>query len=227
LCHEALVWRQLRHPNILPFLGVNNQLSPPSFCLVSKWMANGNINEFLTKHPSHDRLQSIIEIAEGIRYLHNFNPQIVHADIRGGNVLVSDDFRCVLADFGISLMMETQVPATTTLRRGTIRWLPPEMIDTSLYQPEYLAARDIYSFGCTVIEIFTGKVPFSHIPTDPGVMHEVVIRRRTDPRSSEQEFPSSRLWNLLETCLSWDARERPSAKSLFKSLHSLVKTTRH
>ncbi|KAF9004863.1 kinase-like protein [Hymenopellis radicata] len=246
LCHEALVWRQLRHPNILPFLGVNDDLFAPGFCLVSKWMANGNINEFLMKHPSHDRLQSIIEIAKAfgtciisilklftlifvVYVFRSFNITgtnlINHREIQG-NVLVSDDFRCVLADFGISLMVETQVPASTTLRRGTIRWLPPEMIETSLYQPAYIAARDIYSFGCTVIEIFTVNAPFSHIATDAGVMHEVVVRKRTPPRPSEREFPSSKLWDLVVACLSGNPRDRPSAKTLLKSLYSLVKTTR-
>lgn len=50
-------------------------------------------------------------------------------------------------------MAETQAPGSTTLLQGTTRWLPPEMIDTSLFEKAYLPARDIYSFGCTVIEV--------------------------------------------------------------------------
>ncbi len=107
---------------------------------------------------------------------------------------MSDDFRCVLADFGISLMMETQVPATTTLRRGTIRWLPPEMIDTSLYQPEYLAARDIYSFGCTVIEVsglYSGETMSLNLYTVDLHGESAVLAHpngsRCDARSSNPE----------------------------------------
>ncbi|KAK0491271.1 hypothetical protein IW261DRAFT_1436717 [Armillaria novae-zelandiae] len=57
-CREALVWRQLRHPNILPFLGVSEELFAPSYCLISPWMANGNIIHYLEAHPGHDRLLS-------------------------------------------------------------------------------------------------------------------------------------------------------------------------
>ncbi|KAK0486542.1 hypothetical protein IW261DRAFT_1456002 [Armillaria novae-zelandiae] len=55
-CREALVWRQLHHPNILPFLGVNGDLFDPSFCLISPWMKNGNLMSYLEEHPDHDRL---------------------------------------------------------------------------------------------------------------------------------------------------------------------------
>ncbi|KAJ3862367.1 hypothetical protein EV359DRAFT_10643, partial [Lentinula novae-zelandiae] len=46
-CNEALLWRQLKHPNILPLLGVNEEIFSPSFCLVSPWMANKDIITYL------------------------------------------------------------------------------------------------------------------------------------------------------------------------------------
>ncbi|KIK63206.1 hypothetical protein GYMLUDRAFT_110426, partial [Collybiopsis luxurians FD-317 M1] len=50
-CHEALVWRQLKHPNILPLLGVNMDLFSPSFCLISPWMENRNVITYLKHNP--------------------------------------------------------------------------------------------------------------------------------------------------------------------------------
>ncbi|KIK65090.1 hypothetical protein GYMLUDRAFT_114413, partial [Collybiopsis luxurians FD-317 M1] len=49
--NEALIWRQLNHPNILPLLGVNVDLFRPSFCLISPWMNNKDIISFLKQHP--------------------------------------------------------------------------------------------------------------------------------------------------------------------------------
>ncbi|KAJ3756535.1 hypothetical protein EV360DRAFT_47785, partial [Lentinula raphanica] len=46
LSKEVLLWRQLKHPNILPFLGVNTELFAPSFCIVSPWMSNGDIIKY-------------------------------------------------------------------------------------------------------------------------------------------------------------------------------------
>ncbi|KAJ7598719.1 kinase-like domain-containing protein [Mycena floridula] len=82
-CREALVWKQLNHPNVLPFLGVNVELFAPSFCLVSPWMSNGNLMQFLDRHPDFDRRSAITDIAAAMQYLHEYSPSIVHADIRG------------------------------------------------------------------------------------------------------------------------------------------------
>ncbi|KAF9027827.1 kinase-like protein [Hymenopellis radicata] len=190
-CREALLWRQLRHPNILPFVGVSLDLFHPSFCLISLWMADGDLITFLEERPHLDRYPFVLDIAEGMRYLHELDPQIVHADIRGRNILVKEDFRCVLADFGISLTVETKAPGTTARGHGAIRWMPPEMMNGALFQPLYLAARDVYSFGCTIIEIHTGRPPFSDIQTDVAVMSAVLINKRMPARPSSHEFPSA------------------------------------
>jgi serine/threonine protein kinase len=46
-------------------------------------MEHGNVLSFLEKNPDHDRLGMLLEIAQGLRYLHNLNPQVIHGDIRG------------------------------------------------------------------------------------------------------------------------------------------------
>ncbi|KAF9261240.1 kinase-like protein [Marasmius fiardii PR-910] len=82
-CQEALIWTQLSHPNVLQLLGVNTKLFGGNFCLISPWMDNGDVINFLQKTPDHDRLRSICEIAAGLEYLHSRSPMIVHGDIRG------------------------------------------------------------------------------------------------------------------------------------------------
>jgi serine/threonine protein kinase len=57
---EAVVWRQLRHPNVLPFYGISEDaFEVPRLCLVSPWMNNGNIMSYLEAQPDHDRLTSV------------------------------------------------------------------------------------------------------------------------------------------------------------------------
>lgn len=162
-------------------------------------MANGNIISFLESNPNHDRLRAVgtfpvissnpmtissqvIEIAQGIEYLHSQDPQIVHADLRGvcpseisstmctdgprqANILVTDEHRCVLADFGLSRVIETQAPASSSMTlQGSLRWLPPEMMDMRLFDTAHFPARDIYSFGCTIIEVLLFSVyPLSFV----------------------------------------------------------------
>ncbi|KAK0498047.1 kinase-like domain-containing protein, partial [Armillaria luteobubalina] len=182
-CQEALMWRQLQHPNILPFLGVSEELFAPRYCLISLWMVNGNIISYLKTHPDHDRLMSLAQIAEGMKYLHNHNPPIVHADIQWGafaNILVTDDLRCCLANFGLSLFAESQTfDSTSKMGKGSARWLAPEHLDpNAVIDRAYITMRDIYAYGCTVVEIYTGKPPFSDIKSEPAAMLAVIAGRR-------------------------------------------------
>ncbi len=68
-----------------------------------------------------------------------------------------DDLRCCLADFGLSLFEESHsTPAYSSsnrMRKGTTRWLAPEHIDVELFDKAYITARDIYAYGCTVVEV--------------------------------------------------------------------------
>ena len=102
-----LAWKQLNHPNILSFLGVNADLFKESLCLVSPWMPNGNLMVYIQKNPQHDRVTSviqispqmfgliidisspkIIQIASGLYHLHSRNPPIVHGDVKGVSKIV-------------------------------------------------------------------------------------------------------------------------------------------
>ncbi|KAE9391221.1 kinase-like protein [Gymnopus androsaceus JB14] len=155
-CKEALIWRQLKHPNILPLLGVNAELFSPSFCLISPWMENKNIITYLKNNPGHNRHNVLSEVASGLYYLHSRDPPILHGDIRGANILVTDDLHCCLADFGLSLIISDSRTlsnaSTSGMTKGTIRWMAPELIIPARRAPND-TSRDVYAFGCTVLEV--------------------------------------------------------------------------
>ncbi|KAF8991446.1 kinase-like protein [Hymenopellis radicata] len=195
-CQEALIWRQVSHRNILAFYGVSIEVFPGRLCFVSPWMEHGNINDFLESHPHHDRWQCLWDIAAGIEYLHGLDPCVIHKDIRGANILVGKDFRCCLADFGISLVAETQLPGTSTRNRGNIRWLPPELINESEFDPTLLKKVDIYSFGCTIVEVSAPQVALCNFDRDLDLHGRATVfrfahrRRRSEPYCFE-EAPST------------------------------------
>ncbi|KAK0484732.1 kinase-like domain-containing protein, partial [Armillaria novae-zelandiae] len=158
-CLEAETWSALSHPNILPFFGANVDLFAPYMCLASPWMSNGCIISFLEQNPDHDRLKSITEIADGLNYLHNLDPVIVHSDIRGANIILTDDFTCCIANFGTSFAVEKvdafPLTKTQTLQspNPSLRWMAPELIRSGEHLELQSASRDVYSFGCTMIEV--------------------------------------------------------------------------
>ncbi|KAJ7226924.1 kinase-like domain-containing protein [Mycena pura] len=80
-CREALVWKDLHHPNILPFLGIDRDSFPSSLCMVSPWMEHGTVTNYLKTHGYENVDKLLHETAQGLEYLHSRN--IVHGDLRG------------------------------------------------------------------------------------------------------------------------------------------------
>ncbi|KAJ6577986.1 kinase-like domain-containing protein [Mycena capillaripes] len=137
LAREVLIWKELSHPNVLPLLGIDLTARKPSCCLVSPWMKNGNVMAFLERYPNwypySNKISLVRDIANGLEYLHDLDPPVVHGDIKGANILINDDGRACLADFGLALAFETQAFSTSSAgsTRGTLRWLAPEILDSS------------------------------------------------------------------------------------------------
>ncbi|KAK1236156.1 serine/threonine protein kinase, AGC [Marasmius sp. AFHP31] len=225
LCKETLLWTQLRHNNVLPLYGVNDELVPHAgFCLVSPWMVNGNIMQYLARNPSHDRLTAIREVAAGIAYLHSL--QIVHKDIKPQNILVDEDGHCRLADFGLS----NAVAETSTLfsaivthsnSGGTLRYMAPELLQpTENLQPpgssenvDIARAGDIYAYGCSAYEIVTGKLPFWNL-SEVMVILQVMQFGARPSRPQDGVRCSDEVWAFIERCWQQDARARPSAQDV-------------
>ncbi len=152
-----------------------------------------------------------------------------------------DDLRCCLADFGLSIFAESQAPSDSSrMRNGCIRWLASEYMDSKPFNRSYLTARDVYAYGCTVIEvgpashhhrtlihssyqIFTGKPPFSKIKNDFVLMSKVARKKRL-PRPPSNIFPNDRLCKLVRACLSTRPGRRPNVTKISKVLAQLQKT---
>lgn len=79
---EAILWGQLSHPNVLPIYGLYRYRNRA--CLVSPWMEEGDITQFLQRKPGFARLPLAINIAQGLSYLHKNT--VIHGDLKGANV---------------------------------------------------------------------------------------------------------------------------------------------
>ncbi|KAF7333427.1 Protein kinase domain-containing protein [Mycena venus] len=154
---EALIWRQLCHPNLLPFFGVyylDNRL-----CLVSPWMEHGNVMQFLGKAPpGTNRLSLILDVALGLKYLHAQN--VVHGDLKAINILVTPSRRACIADFGLASIANAMTlrftHSTANVKGGTARYQAPELLQGE--SPSHFGS-DVYAFACVCYEV--GMVPSS------------------------------------------------------------------
>ncbi|KAF7377544.1 Protein kinase domain-containing protein [Mycena sanguinolenta] len=205
---EAAIWRQLHHPNILPFFGLYHV--DDRLCLVSPWMEDGYVTEFIRLHnpTSIKRLSFILDVALGLRYLHE--QRVVHGDLTGPNILVTPSHRACITDFGLSSIADN----ITAQQAGAMRYQAPELLQLGPHKIHY--GSDIYAFACVCYEILTGQVPFHELRITSVVIKVVGGYRPSRPTSSPGVFDD--LWELLRSCWEEEAEKRPTAVAVVKRL---------
>ncbi|KAJ7489056.1 kinase-like domain-containing protein [Mycena latifolia] len=218
---EALIWCQLSHPNLLPFFGLyylDNRL-----CLVSPWMDNGDVVEFLRNAPREtDRASLILDIAMGLDYLHN--ECIVHGDLKGSNILVTPSHSACIADFGLSSIANPLTMnithSTASHQKGTMRWQAPELLRG---ESESSARSDVYAFACVCYEILSGEIPFREL-LEPAIPIKVAIEgvRPTRPVPWPNTTAYNNIWKLIQQCWKDKSGSRPSAAKIVQSVQRLV-----
>nr|GAT51260.1 predicted protein [Mycena chlorophos] len=212
---EALIWRQLSHPNVLPFFGLYYLDS--RLCLVSPWMADGHVLDYLkTAPPNIDRTSLMLDIALGLEYLHE--NKVVHGDIKSMNILVTPSHRACVADFGLSSVTDVMTfkfpHSTASVRGGTQRYQAPELIGT---ENTSTFASDVYAFACVCYEIWTEQRPYFELKQDIFVAIKVCEGLRpSKPDNLADDHP---LWMLLQDCWAKDAEARPTITQV---VHRLV-----
>ncbi|KAJ8077777.1 hypothetical protein PM082_002210 [Marasmius tenuissimus] len=211
---EAIVWKHLSHPNLLPFLGMYYlDENREDLCLVSPWMDKGDLHRYLKETPREDvdHLSMAYDVAAGLSYLHSQN--VVHGDLKGVNVLVKADGSACIGDFGLSRIAEnhtTQHSASTTRPKGTMRWLSPELLDPESTCTTTSMSSDIYAYGCVCYEIFAGNVPFHELKNDGAVIIAVIVRKRHPDRPADISELTDSMWELIVSCWQHDQHLRPS-----------------
>ncbi|KAF7326404.1 Kinase-like protein [Mycena venus] len=212
---EAFVWRDLYHPHILPFIGIDQDSFPPSLCMVSPWMEHGTVLNYLNVHGPVDIDKLLYEIALGLEYLHSLG--IVHGDLKGANILINDERSACLADFGLSQIADATLSMSTT-RGGSLYWMAPELIDPDHFGCQFARTRssDVYAFGCVCFEVYTGRPPFANLPELAAMMKIVNGERPARPTGSP--VMSDTLWRYVSTYWADNPAVRPEAQLVVKNL---------
>ena len=155
-----------------------------------------------------EALPIALEMAMALEQLHK--AEIVVRDLKPNNVLLDEDGRYVISDFGIAKAVGSlsQATATTGRAKGTTSYMSPEMFDRNLV--ETTGKADVWAWGCVMVEMLAGERPWQGIQ-DMQVMHEVTIKKNT-PQVPADLPP--RLDALLRRCFAYTAADRPSASEV-------------
>ena len=158
------------------------------------------------------RLRTVLpQLVNGIGGLHA--QQIVHRDLKPSNVMVDDQGRVVILDFGLVAELQQRLDQTLSMRStqfsGTIRYSAPEQL--SGQRP---AAADWYALGVMIFEALTGDVPFH------GAIADLIVMKKTldAPRLSERDDLPADLTSLVDQLLSREPKDRPDETQIASSL---------
>ncbi|KAG8710574.1 hypothetical protein FRC08_016981 [Ceratobasidium sp. 394] len=219
---ELYTWSKCRHPNVLPLLGLAKFQG--QIRMVSLWMKNGSLPSYLEKHAGVNRCDMSIQLCHGLEYLHRTG--VVHGDLKGVNVLVSDEGVPMITDFGNAVLQHGTLQFTETAWGSgfTARWTAPEILEGKEIQSK---AADVYALGMTILEIITGRIPYFNLINIAVILTAIVVNKESPRRPEESIPPKSRhgdaLWLLLESCWEYEPEKRPGAAKVVEIMKGITR----
>ncbi|KAK6939814.1 Protein kinase domain [Dillenia turbinata] len=206
---EIALLSQFEHENIVQYLGTDKDES--KLYIFLELVTKGSLASLYQRYYLRDSQVSAYtrQILCGLKYLHDRN--VVHRDIKCANILVDASGSVKLSDFGLA--------KATTLNdvkscKGTACWMAPEVIN--LKNQGYGLAADIWSLGCTVLEMLTRRIPYSDLE---WMQAAYKIGKGIPP--SVPDTLSREAKDFIMQCLKVNPDERPTAAQLLD--HPFVK----
>ncbi|CAE6495540.1 unnamed protein product [Rhizoctonia solani] len=216
---ELHTWSRCNHPNVMPLLGL--AVFRDRIGMVAMWMKHGNLPEYLKIVSGVNRYSMCVQICEGLSYLHRI--RIVHCDLKGANVLISDEGTPLLTDFGTSLISDRTLRFTQTTSGPscTLRWCAAEILQETNPHTE---ASDVYALGMTIYETVSGEVPY-YGKNEYNVIRLVTLEKEFPERPKCMpigEKQADKLWELLASCWSYEPEDRPSAAEVARIMGEIA-----
>uniref|UniRef100_A0A8C2BMY7 non-specific serine/threonine protein kinase n=1 Tax=Cyprinus carpio TaxID=7962 RepID=A0A8C2BMY7_CYPCA len=207
------------HRNIATYYGAFIKKSPPGhddqLWLVMEFCGAGSITDLVKNTKGNSLKEDWIayisrEILRGLAHLHAHH--VIHRDIKGQNVLLTENAEVKLVDFGVSAQLDRTVGRRNTFI-GTPYWMAPEVIACD-ENPEatYDYRSDLWSCGITAIEMGEGAPPLC----DMHPMRALFLIPRNPPPRLKSKKWSKKFFSFIETCLVKNYNHRPSTEQLLK-----------
>ncbi|CAH1133990.1 unnamed protein product [Ceutorhynchus assimilis] len=212
------------HRNIATYYGAFIKKSPPGkddqLWLVMEYCGAGSVTDLVKSTKGQSLKEEWIayicrEILRGLSYLHS--NKVIHRDIKGQNVLLTDNAEVKLVDFGVSAQLDRTIGRRNTFI-GTPYWMAPEVIACD-ENPEatYDNRSDLWSLGITALEMAESQPPLCELHPMRALF---LIPRNPPPRLKSKKW-NKKFHGFIETVLVKDYHERPYTEQLLK--HAFIK----
>nr|CAD1827124.1 unnamed protein product [Ananas comosus var. bracteatus] len=205
---EILLLSRFQHENIVQYYGTEK--AKATLYVFLELVSRGSLASLYQKYRLQNSQVSAYtrQILHGLNYLHQRN--VVHRDIKCANILVDSNGAVKLADFGLA--KETTMSNGLKSCKGSVYWMAPEVARAKPYGP----SADIWSLGCTVLEMLTGRLPY---PNTEWTQALFKIGRGEPPPIPASLTREAR--DFIQMCSQVIPSRRPSAAQLLE--HPFVK----
>ncbi|KAL6507949.1 hypothetical protein OROGR_024144 [Orobanche gracilis] len=233
--NEVSLLSRIHHRNLVQFLGYCQE--DGKSILVYEFMHNGTLKEHLYGPLTHgrginwiQRLEIAEDAAKGIEYLHTgCVPSIIHRDLKTSNILLDNNMRAKVSDFGLSKLAVDGASHVSSIVRGTVGYLDPEY-----YISQQLTDKsDVYSFGVILLELISGQeaisnesfgincrniVQWAKLHIESGDIQGII-----DPALHGYNIQS--MWKIAEKalmCIQPHGSMRPSISEVIKEIQDAI-----
>ncbi len=218
---EAQAMGRLRdHPHIVTVHDIGEEDGQPF--IVSQYMAGGDLEGLLQASENHrlpldQAMRFAVEVRDALEHAHGRG--IIHRDLKPGNIWLTEDGTAKLGDFGLAMAVDRSRVTVAGMMLGTVAYMPPEQA----LGRQADARSDLYSLGCVLYEMVTGRPPFLGDDT-VAIISQHINTAPVAPSWHNPEVPRS-LEALIMRLLAKDPDERPeSAAAVEQALNAVVET---
>ncbi|KIJ68913.1 hypothetical protein HYDPIDRAFT_23789 [Hydnomerulius pinastri MD-312] len=207
---EIDLLKDLQHPNIVQYL--YSSVDDDFLNIFLEYVPGGSVTALLRNYGAFEEplvKNFVRQILQGLNYLHERD--IIHRDIKGGNILVDNKGGIKISDFGISKKVDGNLLTGKRMNRpslqGSVFWMAPEVVQ----QKAHTSAADIWSVGCLVVEMLTGEHPWAQL-----TQMQAIFKIGQSAKPAIPSDISSEAEDFLTKTFSIDHTARPSAGELLQ-----------
>ena len=223
---ECHLLSQVRHPNIVQFLGVYFQQGVQAPILVMEFLPT-NLTSCIEQYgilPKEISYSILHDVALGLCYLHGQTPPIIHRDLSSNNVLLTPNMTAKISDLGVARILNLTPLQVSHMTQtpGTPAYMPPEVM---VANPKYDTSVDEFSYGIMMIHMFSGQWPEPQVGpnrTEPDgrlIPVSEAERREVFLRAIGNDHP---LMHLILKCINNHPQARAHAGEIVERLTEMV-----
>ena len=191
--------------------------------LIMPLIKNGSAFKYIAEGksmPEDECWKLLHDVAAGLAYLHEKTPPLIHQDIKPDNILIDDEGRYLITDFGISARVRSTIRGAKAQEQsgGTLAYMGPERFSSN---PKPIMASDVWSLGAMMFELMTGLPPFGN--------HGGMLQKNgADIPIIEGDY-SQELKDIVTACIAKETWDRPSASKIeemtYNKMHGIKNET--